>query len=133
MLAQRQLPEFATMAWYSNPSDHRCPHDAWLESLEFTEPSVGSRHEHRTTAITLKLLAAYHDGHIIFHYSGVRSYTLSSELCASGLGDWLHDEFSVTENGLLRHCITWCSGPSQQSRWLIEAEDISYEWVPQIS
>jgi hypothetical protein len=133
MRAQKQLPEFATAAWYSDPSDHRCPHDAWLESLEFTEPAVGERWEQRKTAVTLRLLGAYHDGRILFHYTGVTGYQLSSESCGRGLGDWLHDEVSVAESGLLTQRITWCFGPSQESHWLIEAEDIRYEWVPQSS
>jgi len=133
MLAQKQLPEFAVAAWYSDPKDHRCPHDAWLESLEFTEPAAGNRQEHRKTAITVRLLGAYHDVHIIFRYSGVSSYHLSSESCGSGVGDWLRDELSVASSGLLRHSITWCVGPSQEAHWLIEAEDISYEWMPQSS
>ena len=133
MPAQRQLPDFATAAWYSDHNDHRCPHDAWLESIEFTEPAVGERQEQRKTAFTLKLLCAYHDGHIIFRYAGVTGYQLSSESCGRGLCDWLHDEFSVAQSGLISHHITWCMGPSQQSHWLIEAEDVRYEWVPESS
>lgn len=131
MPAKSQLPEFATAAWYSDHNDHRCPHDSWLESLEFTEPAVGDRQEQRKTAITLKLLGAYHDGHILFHYSRVTSYQLGSEACGRGVGDWLHDELSVAESGFLRHRITWCFGPSKESHWVIEAEDITYEWVPE--
>jgi hypothetical protein len=133
MPVQRQLPDFATAAWYSDPSDHRCPHDGWLESLQFTEPALGKRQEQRKTAVTLRLLGAFHDGHILLHYTGVTGYQLSSESCGRGLGDWLHDEFSVAESGLLSHRITWCLGPSQESHWLIEAEDVRYEWVPHSS
>ncbi len=133
MFAQRQLPDFATAPWYSDPSDHRCPHDAWLESLQITEPGLGERREQRKTAVTLKLLGPYHDGHILFHYAGVTAHQLSSESCGRGIGDWLHDEFAVSESGLLTHRITWCLGPSQKSHWLIEAENVRYEWVPRNS
>jgi len=130
MTPQRQPPGFATAAWYSDPTDHRCPHDGWLESIEFTEPAAGERQEQRTTAVKIRLLGAYHDGHIVFHYSGVEGYQLKSESCGRGLGDWLHDEFSIAENGLLRHSITWRIGPSQESHWLIKAHNVTYDWVP---
>lgn len=133
VLPQRQLPEFATATWYSDPNDHRCPHDAWLETVEFREPATGNRQEQRKTTLTLRLLGAYHDGHIVFRYSGVTSYDLSSTSCTCGVGDWLRDELSVTHSGLLSHTITWCSGRGQTSHWRIEAEDVSYEWVPQNS
>ncbi len=133
MLGKKQVPEFAVAAWYSDPKDHRCPHDAWLESLELTKPAAGTRQEPRKTSITITLLGAYHDGHILFRYSGVSNYELASESCGRGIGDWLRDELSMVSSGLLRHHITWCVGPTQESHWLIEAEDISYEWLPQSS
>lgn len=130
MSNQRPLPEFATAQWYADPRDHRCPHDGWLESVEITEPASGARQERRATAVTLRLLGAYHDGHIRFRYTGVTSYRLSSEACGRGVGDWLRDELTVVEGGLLRHQITWCNGPDGESEWVIEAENVAYEWVP---
>lgn len=32
----------ALSGWYFDPSDHRCPHDAWLEGITISEPAVGS-------------------------------------------------------------------------------------------
>jgi hypothetical protein len=29
--------EFADSEWHYKTADHRCPHDAWLESIEFNE------------------------------------------------------------------------------------------------
>ena len=128
MSCQRQLPDFATAAWYRDPSDHRCPHDAWLEAIEISEPATGERKEKRQTAITIRLLGAYHDGEIIFRYSGVSSYVVASIASKDGIGDWLRDEFSVCDAGTLRHRITWCSGLATESSWEILAEGISYEW-----
>jgi hypothetical protein len=54
----------AISEWHFNPEDHRCPHDAWLESLHLSEPSSGERHEIRTLSLRLRLLGAYHDGYI---------------------------------------------------------------------
>lgn len=125
-----KLPVFAAEAWYSDPSDHRCPHDAWLESLEVREPATGHRNEQRGMAIKLTVLGAYHDGWITFTYSGVRSHSLTSYQCDQGLGDWLRDEFSTSAAGLILHRITWQSPINGASQWLIEAADVSYEWRP---
>lgn len=132
MIAQPQLPEFATAAWYSDPSDHRCPHDAWLEALEISEPAEGERKEKRQTAITMRLLGAYHDGHIVFRYRGVKKHSVASASCERGLGDWLRDELSRGPEGLVVHRISWSGfGSGEESQWSIEAESVSYEWIPQ--
>jgi hypothetical protein len=124
-----QVPSFASESWYSDPSDHRRPHDAWLESCEVRELGQGKRNEIRTTAITVRLLGAYHDGHIVLRYSDVEKFVFSSEAVAGGLRDWLSDQFAVTANGLIRHEITW-AGTQQTGRWSIDAHKIEYEWIP---
>ncbi|MDP3068960.1 MAG: hypothetical protein Q8N18_01670 [Opitutaceae bacterium] len=134
MTKQRQLPDFATAPWYSDPSDHRCPHDAWLEKLEIDEPATGKRNESRSTSITLRLLGAYHDGHIVLRYHGVRRYSLATSHCERGLGDWLEDNFSISTDHLILHLVKWAGFRSEgESHWSIEAEDVSYEWVPKSS
>jgi hypothetical protein len=131
MSASAQLPQFAHEAWYRDPSDHRCPHDAWLEALEVSEPATGKRSEARKTAITVRLLGAYQDGHIIFRYTGVTKYSLEGGSCRRGLGDWLEDTFSVDEAGQFVHRITWAGfGSSEESKWSIESEGVTYEWTP---
>lgn len=122
--------QFASEPWYSDPGDHRCPHDSWLESLEVREPAKGLRSGQRCTSIRLKVLGAYQDGWITFSYSGVRSHSLTSYLCDQGLGDWLRDEFSRSDDGLISHRITWQSPTGATSQWLIEAADVAYEWQP---
>ena len=87
MISQPQIPQFATEAWYCNPSDHRCPHDSWLDAVDVREFAEGARHERRKSAITIRLLGAYHDGHIVFRYTGVTRYTIDSSACADGVGD----------------------------------------------
>ncbi len=57
-------------------------------------------------------------------------YSFVATTTVRGIGDWLHDEFSVSDAGLLVHRITWCRGPGARSEWLIEAEDVKYEWIP---
>jgi len=128
--ATNEIPQFATEAWYRDPSDHRCPHDAWLESIEISEPAEGQRHELRTTSIIIRLLGAYHDGHVVFRYSGVRSYSLVARASSHGLRDWLSDSFAASGESIV-HEIAW-SGASdgQQAHWRIEARDIQFEWIP---
>lgn len=130
MTAPRQLPDFAQADWYSDPTDHRCPHDAWLESVDVSGVAEGERREKRKTAITIRLLGSYHDGHIAFRYSDVSSFAVGSPSSDRGLGDWLEDHYSFTSVGSLRHKITWCFGPDSKSFWFIEARSISYEWIP---
>jgi hypothetical protein len=120
----------ATSAWYFDPSDHRSPHDSWLESVVVSEPAIGARSETRSTILTIKLLGAYHDGNIWLKYSNVKRYALAAHAVSGGHGDWRFDEFRVTEKGLLEHAIEW-SGPSPGiAEWVIVAEDVEFSWVP---
>jgi hypothetical protein len=122
-----QPPAFSTEAWYSDPADHRCPHDAGLEFVEVRELA---RDEVRQTAITLKLLGADQDGWITLSYFGVRRHSLTSYFCDQGAGEWLRDEFSESKAGLTEHRITLCSGASGTSQWTIEAKEVRYGWTP---
>lgn len=117
--------------WYFDPREHRCPHDAWLESVTITEPATGERSEQRSTAIRTRLLGAYHDGFIEFHYPRVFNYSFSNPASERGNGDWLYDEFRLSPNGRLIHEIEWAGFPGEQgSRWLIEADDVTFQWIP---
>jgi hypothetical protein len=127
----RSAYEFATAHWHYDPTDPRCPHDAWVEELMITEPSSGDRSEIREIAVTVKLLGAYHDGFIILEYENVFEYSLVSPSRVgalpgySGHGDWLIDEITLTKDGHVRHEIEFSSG----SVWVIVAEDIKYQWT----
>lgn len=119
----------ATAEWYQNPSDHRCPHDSWLEDSIISE-TVDSEKQ-RVTTVRTRLLAAYHDGYIEFFYPQVFAYTLESPSCARGLGDWLYDEFRLSRNGHLIHEIEWAGFSGRKgSRWVIEASDVCFQWIP---
>jgi hypothetical protein len=121
--------ELATSDWYFDFNDHRCPHDAWLETATFSESSTGSRNEVRTSTLTVRLLGAYHDGHIEFVYPEVRAYELNMSHLAQGHGDWRYDEFRVTPAGRVIHEIEWAVF-GYAGRWLIEAADVSHRWIP---
>src|SRR5690348_1953791 len=63
----------ATSDWYFSSSDHRCPHDSWLESVEVAE---AGEINNRTLSVRIRLLGAYDDGHIDLHYSDVSHYSI---------------------------------------------------------
>jgi hypothetical protein len=120
----------ATAEWYQNPGDHRCPHDGWLESLVVSESPERTR-ELRSVSIRTRLLSAYHDGHIEFSYSKVFAYTMESQSCTKGLGDWQYDEFRLSSEGHLIHEIEWSGFPNRKdTRWIIEASDVEFRWIP---
>lgn len=121
----------ASSNWYFDPCDHRCPHDAWLEGITISEPATGERSEERCTAIRVRLLGAYHDGFIELFYPRVLRYSLSASSSLRGIGDWRYDEFRVAPDGRLIHEIEWAGFPREEgSRWIIEASDVEFQWIP---
>lgn len=119
----------ATSDWYFGFSEHQAPHDAWLESVQITEPATGKRRESRSVSLSIKLLGAYHDGFIEFVYPNVLEYQLSGVGLDRGHGDWRYDEFRVNKRGLLVHKIEWASYGSGH-RWVIVADDVIHKWTP---
>ena len=121
--------ELATSEWYFDFADQRCPHDAWLEAVEISEPSAGARNADRRTSIRVRLLSAAHDGHFEFYYPLAHSYELALTDGIEGHGDWRYDEFRLSEAGHVIHEIEW-AGRADRGRWLIEASDVLYSWRP---
>ncbi|MES2820227.1 MAG: hypothetical protein V4812_14715 [Pseudomonadota bacterium] len=119
----------ASSAWYFSSADHKCPHDAWLEDLRIFEPASGDRNQDREISIEIRLLAAYHDGVIKLSYPSVFGYELSSAHVILGHCDWRYDEIRLAENGNIIHEIEW-SGARDTARWIIEANDIEFAWIP---
>ena len=131
-----QLPAgvaaIALTDWYYNPTDHRCPHDAWLESMSVLETGQGARREQRSVSITVRLLSAYHDGYIEFRYRDVTHYRIQMEDATphpGGHNDWRYDEFRLTSTGGVEHEIEW-RGRTSPAHWIIEAGDVEYRWLP---
>src|SRR5215813_5055013 len=85
----------ATSDWYFSFSDHRCPHDAWLDSLSVTEPASGARGEIRNISMCIRLFGAYHDGYIELLYPRVFGYRLSINSGKRGHRDWRYDELRL--------------------------------------
>ena len=129
-MTRASIPDFSKEPWYHDFGDHRCPHDAWLDSIQILEPATGERHEIRKTEIIIRLLGAYHDGHIVFTYKDVISYTVKAFSSSQGHGDWMKDQITTTDGGLLLHRISWLRGASNATDWTIECGEIAYEWKP---
>lgn len=119
--------EFFFAPWHYDPTDHRCLHDSWLESIEIRD----SPDESRKTSIVLRLLGAYHDGHMTIVYDGVETYSLSRSLApvalprTQGHGDLLADELSL-EDGTLKHHLEFSGGALMQ----IAFQDLRWNWSP---
>ena len=125
--------EFAVAPWHYDHDYHQCPHDSWVESLTISEPFTGERRQYREIEINVRLLGAFHDGHIEIKYTGVRSYSLETPPefklppgFRVGHGDWLIDEVRLSERELVLHEIEFSRG----SRWVIECGDIDFQWRP---
>lgn len=118
----------ATSEWYYS-GGHRSPHDAWLESATVQERSDRRQEGRRCVSLIVRLLAAYHDGHIELTYDDVRAYKFDVPRARDGHFDWRYDELRLSEQNLLLHEIEW-SGPGETGRWLIEASDVKFRWLP---
>jgi hypothetical protein len=120
---------FATIPWHYDHEDHRCPHDAWLETLNITEASSGERHERRGISIRIRLLGDYHDGHLELKYEEVDIHSVETpaglELPGqSGHGDWLIDEITLGESDSVVHQILFSRGYT----WRIQSRDVLAGW-----
>ena len=126
----RTIPEFARAEWYTDPSDRRCPHNAWLDAVTISEIAEGTRTEVRSTKIVIRLLSAYQDGYIEFEYTGVTKCIMNSPDCRGGIGDWVEDNFVILGEDRLCHTISWQVGSSaEQTLWLIEADHVAYRRI----
>ncbi len=121
----------ATSDWYYGFSDHKAPHDAWLEAVTVVETpsSAEGLKGMRETSLTIKLLGAYHDGHIEVHYPKVFEHHLVAKQLGQGLGDWRYDEFRLDAHGRLIHEIEWASFGATNN-WVIVASDVEHRWHP---
>jgi len=122
----------ARSEWYYDPSDHRCPHDAWLEELRIRETGSGARQSKRSADIAVRLLGAHHDGHIELRYRDVRRYDCRlnhPNAVHVAHADWRYDEFRLSEAGRLIHEIEWWH-MGETGRWIIEAADVTFSWIP---
>jgi len=111
--------------WYYEFTDHKCPHDGWLISASLNEVSNGDNISVRKVDFDVTLLGAYHDLYITIRYINVVNYSLFGGVVA-GHGDWLYDEFRLSEDGKLIHEIEWATSQHGIRKWVIECEDIDF-------
>jgi hypothetical protein len=125
--------KFANADWHYDTGDARCPHDAWLEELKFGEVyEEKGKFEFKSAELYLKLLGAYHNGHLEIVYKNLREYSFKGfkdYLAPQKLNgfihhDWLRDEIRLSETGNVIHEIEWVN-----AHWLIECEDIESNWI----
>jgi hypothetical protein len=125
-----QAQAFAEADWHYDHRNHRCPHDSWVDVVTIEEIASGDRSEVRSLEIKVRLLAAYHDGHILLRYDGVERYSMTRVPKRGrptvGHGDWLMDEIRLSDEGLVAHEVIFSEG----GRWLIECADVTCEWRP---
>lgn len=125
-IAERLPPSaraFALAEWHYDFEDPRCPHDAWVEQVEVLETGTGYRGEVRSLDLRVRLLGAYHDGHIELTYRAVHHYRIGSQ--RPDHGDWLYDEIRLSPEGRVLHEIEFVG-----DTWEIECQDVAYEWKP---
>jgi hypothetical protein len=131
---KKQLPiqgyRFATVPWHYDPTDHKCPHDAWLETLIVGEKK-SERPQQRNIEVQACFLGAYHDGYLKLVYKEVQSYSFDTPADFKlppfnvGHGDWLIDEVRLSDRGFMLHEIEFSRG----TKWLVECIDFDYEWI----
>ena len=127
----RNARDFALAEWHYDFEHHQCPHDSWLESFAIKERATGQRHENSAVDIERLFLGAYHDAFFSLIYRDVRSYSLQlhpHELVRRAHGDWLIDEVTLTEAGLVRHEIEF-----ERASLTVISVDLEYRWMPQTS
>ncbi|HZB11037.1 MAG TPA: hypothetical protein VE525_18175 [Rubrobacter sp.] len=124
---------FAAADWHYDHNDPRCPHDAWVETLVVAEVASGTRAEIRDLEIQVRLLGAWHDGHIDLTYTKVQSYLFDTPRKreypmrpGKGHEDWMIDEVRLSDLDYVVHEVEFSRGSS----WLIESEDLLYRWRP---
>lgn len=124
-VAERMPPgarAFAEAPWHHDFRDHRCPHDAWLESLVVRESPADA--PPRRVDLELRLLGAYHDGHLELRYTGVTRYTATMPLGPRGHGDVMVDEVRLEDDGHVTHEIAFEDGT-----WQVTCRDLTATWI----
>lgn len=107
--------------WHYNYNDPRCPHDSWIDSIDFN--IVGTRS--RPRSVTLHLLGAFHDRTISIEYQDVNDLLLEGRLISSRRRDveWLYDEVHLLDSGRVAHVIEFA-----ECLVRIECSDLVYRF-----
>jgi hypothetical protein len=98
-----EIVELIKSRWYYDWQNHRCPHDAWLDSIKFSI-------DEKSRALTIKLLGAFHDLHIVYEYFDVLDVRMS--FGNNPVIEWDIDEYLLRDKNLYVHRIRWTDGSS---------------------
>jgi hypothetical protein len=123
--------KYALAAWHCDITDHRCIHNAALETIAIVESGAGERKQKRAVGIVIRLLSAQQDRHLVLKFPMVRRY-LTEHPCSGakrpddrGHGDVLDDSIGMTDDGYVSYSLRMESG-----RVEIEAKDIEFSQQP---
>jgi hypothetical protein len=102
----KEARSFVISDWHYNFHDVRCPHDSWLETIEFVK-AKGFGKDRKLSSIRLKLLGAFHDRWIFVEYLEVRDFLISGQMVLpNGRNqDWIYDEVHLSDSGLIEHVV----------------------------
>ena len=120
--------EIATASWYYDFSQRKCPHDSWIELIEISYHAPRPERA-RISRITMKLLGAFHDRYLYFVYHDVVSYRIDMPPASApnGVhGDWIIDEFSISERKAIIHEIKFWTGPDTAPKIAIECRNLEF-------
>jgi hypothetical protein len=99
--------------WYFNARDHRCPKDAWVIETRLSNGYNPETRQKESAEYVIRLLGAYHDLHIEYRYKDVFSVDVQGtggDLTSKRYDDWKIDEFTVADEGYIKHSIYFGSG-----------------------
>jgi hypothetical protein len=130
-----KLPEaarkYALAAWHCDLTDRRCIHDTWIEKIDIVESGSGGPGDTRSLEISIRLLGAHRDRHLILKFLSVRHYTIERPLSDSkrqdtaGHGDVLDDAIKISADGDVIYTLRMELG-----RIEIAAKDIQFSQEP---
>src|SRR5687767_8906693 len=94
---------FAAAPWHHDFSDHRAPHDAWVQSFRFVDASLPDGGDKRLVDLEIVLLGAYHDGHLHLTYRRVHRYALAGMDVRDGPTEIYRDEVRLSKSKRVLH------------------------------
>lgn len=134
-LIAEQLPanarKYALASWHCDVTDHRCIHDAHVETIGVVESGTGERKEKRSLGLVVRLLGAHQDRYLILKFPSVRRYSVertpsdSARENETGHGDVLDDSLKLASGGYVLYSMRLEFG-----RLEIEAKDIQFSQQP---
>ena len=99
--------KYALAAWHCDLTDRRCIHDTWIEKIDVVESGSGGPGDTRSLEISIRLLGAHRDRHLILKFPSVRHYNIERPLSDSkrqhvaGHGDVLDDLIKIADGDVI--------------------------------